>query len=144
MRTLTQGQQSVREDLLYCFHYFPTKNLKHLLDNVHRLRPGAYVSTDGGGCLFYLLSEAFAPERRIDRRERLREFFTGGHSQEHYGMPEYAAAKNLVWLVDRQSYSTIPPNRYGEQMSLDPELLRDTLQEEILRRSLVPEACLAS
>lgn len=90
----------VREDLRHCCGFFPLACLVHVVQNAHRLMRGQYTNGDGGGCLFYLLSERLPKSRRIDSRESLTRHFTGGSGEGFRELPQYQPAKYLVRLID--------------------------------------------
>jgi hypothetical protein len=75
--------------------------LRHVRDNRHRLIRDSY-SRDGNGCLMHLLSETLPPEQRINSREDLTRFFTGGTGPGWRELPEYQPARWLVRLIDGQ------------------------------------------
>lgn len=105
---MKSSHELVRADLLHVFDYFPLDSLRFVRANSHRLIRKAYRDDKGNGCLFGLLSCQLPAEQRIESRRGLIRFFTGGSSEEHAKLPEYAAPKWLVRLIDGESVA-----RYG-------------------------------
>lgn len=99
---MKSGMDQVRDDLWFVFDYFPTRCLRHVLENRHRLIRKQYFDGRGNGCLFYLLSEQLAADQRIVSRETLTRFFTGNSGYPACEAAVYQPARWLVRLVDEQ------------------------------------------
>jgi hypothetical protein len=115
-------------DLKYVFSWFPTSCLLHLRANRHRLTRGTYQAPDGGGCIFYLLTETLPAEQRITSKAALTRYFGGDPAR-----PEYQPARWLVRLWDRQICVGVR-KRHGEAPELTEELLLSVLEEVIRER----------
>ena len=124
---LTAGWAQVRRDLIACFQRFPLASLLHLRENFHRLIRGHY-RTDGGGCVFHLLSEVL-PERIASRRDLIG-YFTGTAANE-CDESVYRPAKHIVKIWDGDLSHPDTLTRYPGVKKLGKCFLRALLLEAI-------------
>lgn len=126
-----QTLSRVEDDLHFCFEQFPLACLLHLRENRHRLIRGHYQDSQGGGCLFFLLSELLPRAQRITSKPELTRFFTGGSGDPFCEQPEYQPARYVVRIWDRQPCA----ERYGDVTELTEETVFRCLDEAISQRS---------
>ena len=125
-----------RRDLIVCFQRFPLQSLVHLKSNFSRLIRGHYKS-DGGGCIFHLLSERF--ERPIESRPDLINYFTGKAANES-DHPDYIPAKHIVRMFDGDLSHPHTRERYPGIKKLGMVFLRAILLEAIeMRMRILPK-----
>jgi hypothetical protein len=126
----TPGERQVWADLQFVFTFFPLDALLHLRRNLHRLISRAYRDEGDGGCIFYLLSELFPEEDRIDAREKLTRYFTGGNGERYREMEVYQPARHLVCLWDGTPRPDTP-RRYPGVAQLEMRFLKAALDAAI-------------
>lgn len=123
--------QRVREDLLFVFDWFELSCLRFVRDNRDRLIRRRY-NDEGDGCLFGLLSRTMPAEYRIDSREDLTRFFTGGTSEEDRQKPSYEPAKWIVRLIDGEKVA-----RYDGLDEVSWDFVCGCLDEAIQKREAI-------
>jgi len=131
--SLAPGEQQVWADLQFVFKRFPMDSLLHLRRNQHRLIRRVFADPRGGGCIFYLLTEHMSERDRIDCREKLTRYFTGGNGDPYREMAVYQPARHLVYLWDGTPRDDTP-SRYPGVRQLEIGLLKAALDAAIDQR----------
>lgn len=132
----------IHADLHDIFARFPLECLTHLRDNRHRLVRGVYQTSDGQGCLMFLLSELLPAEKRIDSKDSLKRFF-GRPVEGKYLVdqdPYYQPARWIVRIWDGEPH----PERYGTADPLPEHTLMAVLNEAIAEQEYVSARVLTS
>ena len=80
-----------------------------------------------------LLSEPLPAEQRINSKETLTKFFTGGYGEEYRQRPEYQWPRRIGRAWDGHMHS-IPDSRYGDIERLDVVIVLETIREELAAR----------
>lgn len=135
------GRARLIADLEFCFEdprWFSLAELEHLESNFGRLVRGTYHGDNSTGCIFAILTEKRAGGEKIDCREALTRFFTGGSGDGYREREVYQPAKWIVRAWDLQP--EIP--RY-EGAVLSRATLRRALGKAIALRSAREKARVA-